>query len=68
MSAKPGAGAACQTAHLLTVMATHQGDGHPVTWRASNSRVWLSTGDPKPALQDAAAKFSGILAQNIGTD
>ncbi len=66
MSDKPSP--ACRTARLLTRMAAHQSAGNPVHWRATGERVWLSTGDPTPALQDAAAKFPGALAQNTRKD
>lgn len=48
---------ACITAHLLALLSARQKAGSPCHWRATPGRVWISAGDPRPAITDAARKF-----------
>jgi len=61
MTQSPNHPITCPTARLLALLSTHQKAGRPCHWRASRSRIWLSTGDPKAALVDAALRFPHAL-------
>ena len=54
---------ACITAHLLALLSARQKAGSPCHWRAAHGRVWISAGDPAPALVDAALRFPGDFSK-----
>lgn len=53
----------CLTAHLLALLSARQKAGSPCHWRAAHGRVWISAGDPRPAITDAARRFPGAIGE-----
>ncbi len=53
----------CQTARLLRLLSDHRKAGRPCHWQAASGRVWLSTGDPAPALVEAGLRFPGAIGK-----
>ena len=59
---------ACITAHLLALLSARQKAGSPCHWRATHGRVWISAGDPTPALVEAGLRFPGATGKGMNDE